>query len=572
MINTNDYIYYDANNIVNACAYLRYSSENQRDGYSIEAQKRAILDYCHKNKINLVKLYIDEAFSATNDNRPNFLNMIDDSCSGKDWTMVIVHKLDRFSRDRYNSIIYRKKLKDNGVKLQSVLENLDEDNPEDVILLSVIEGMNEYYSKNLSRETKKGMTENAYKGRHNGGTPPLGFNVNPETKLLEINQMEAEIVRIIFDMYSKGFSPTEICNEINGKGYRTKAKMKFLPTTIRNIVSNEKYIGTYFFRKTKHIKTSTGSIRRPQDENDLIVVENIIPRIIDEDTWILCQRRITATAHPSSRAKVEYFLRGYMFCSECGAPYVGGGSVPNYRKKTGDIKRYYCYICSNKRKNGTKGCKCGNVGKERIERATINAIIEYCYNDESIETFAEQFVDYCKLNDTTNKDERLKLQQELKKAESQKERIISLAIDGILTHEETKTQKLDIDQKIKMFKSRLDILKQDNIPTKKEVAKYMRQTRDEIQNGTFEDYSALIKQHVHKIIVHNDYQEIILTTLSKEIYDKYGNFDLDSIEKTASDSSVSAPQDIPLSLVNLSKCLTLTLILYKGQKTAILQK
>ena len=123
-----------------------------------------------------------------------------------------------------------------------------------------------------------------------------------------------------------------------------------------------------------------------------------------------------------------------------------------------------------------------------------------------------------------------------------------------------------------MFKSRLDILKQGNITTKKEVVKYMKQTRDEIQNGTFEDYGALIKQHVHKIIVHNDYEEIILTTLSKEIYDKYGNFDLDAIEKTTSDSSMSAPQDIPLSLVNLSKCLTLTLILYKGQKTAILQK
>ena len=123
-----------------------------------------------------------------------------------------------------------------------------------------------------------------------------------------------------------------------------------------------------------------------------------------------------------------------------------------------------------------------------------------------------------------------------------------------------------------MFKTRLDVLKQDNIPTKKEIIKYMKQTRDEIKNGTFEDYETLIKQHVHKIIVHNDYQEIVLTTLSKEIYDKYGNFDLDSIEKTASDSSMSAPQNIPLSLVNLSRCLTLTLILYKGQKTAILQE
>lgn len=568
MINTKDYVWYSPKNSINACAYLRYSSENQRDGYSIEAQKRAILEYCHKNNINLVKMYIDEAFSATSDNRPNFLNMIDDSCSGNDWSMVIVHKLDRFSRDRYNSIIYRKKLKDNGVKLQSVLENLNEDNPEDVILLSVIEGMNEYYSKNLSRETKKGMTENAYKGRHNGGTPPLGFNVNPETKMLEINSAEAEIVRQIFQLYSIGTTPSDICNQINEQGFRTKAKKKFLPTTIRNMLCNEKYIGTYFFRKTKHIKTSTGSIRRPQDESDLIVIENIIPRIIDEDTWILCQRRIMATAHPSSRAKVDYLLRGVMFCAECGSPFVGGGSVPSKSKKTGEIKRYYCYICSNKRKNGTKGCKCPNVGKERIERAVINGIVKYCYNDLSIEEFANEFVEYCKLNDTTNKEERIKLQQELKKVEQQKERLIELAIDGILSHSETKEQKLEIDNKIKLYKDRLEILRQDTIPNKKEIIKYMKQTRAEIESGNFDDYATLIKQHVHKIIIHNDYQEIILTTLSKNIYEKYGNIDIEGGLVSTSDSEMSAPADIPLSLINMSKYLVVRLILEKGNKEA----
>ena len=569
MIDFKDYVYYDKNNKADACGYLRFSSENQRDGYSIEAQERAVLDYCRKNQINMVKFYIDEAKSATNDNRPNFLNMIDDSAN-KDWSIAIVHKLDRFARDRYDSIIYRKKLKDNGVKLISVLENLDEDSPEDIILLSVLEGMNEYYSKNLSRETKKGMTENAYKGRHNGGIPPLGFVVNKDTKMLEIEPAEAEIVKQIFELYSKGETPSEICRIINEQGFRTKAKKVFLPSTIRSMLCNEKYIGTYFFRKTKHVKTSTGSVRRPQEESDLIVIENIIPRIIDEDTWIICQRRINATAHPSSRAKVEYYLRGLMFCAECGSPYVGGGSVPSFKKKTGELKRYYCYICSNKRKNGAKACKCGNVGKERIERAVINAIVQYCYNDSSIDMFADEFIEYCKLNDTTNRDERNKLQQELKKAQQQKDRIISLAVDGILSYEETKEQKLNIDSKIKLFKEKLDVLKRDTIPTKKEIVSYMKDTRKRIENDAFDDYESLIKQHVHKIIVHNDYQEIILTTLSKNIYDQYGNIDLDLAEKSTSDSEMSAPANIPLSLIELASALTIRLILQKGQKVATL--
>src|SRR5690554_2580811 len=96
-----------------AVAYCRFSSEQQRDGYSIEAQKRAIDDYCAREGYTLIDYYVDEARSATNDDRAAFQAMIADS-SSKRFQAVIVHKLDRFARDRYDSAIYKKKLKDNG--------------------------------------------------------------------------------------------------------------------------------------------------------------------------------------------------------------------------------------------------------------------------------------------------------------------------------------------------------------------------------------------------------------------------------------------------------------------------
>ena len=102
--------------------------------------------------------------------------MIKDSANDI-FDVVIVHKLDRFSRDKYDSAQYKRKLKQNGVKLVSVTENLD-DSPESVILESVIEGMAEYYSKNLAREVMKGMKETAYQAKHTGGLPPLGYDVN----------------------------------------------------------------------------------------------------------------------------------------------------------------------------------------------------------------------------------------------------------------------------------------------------------------------------------------------------------------------------------------------------------
>lgn len=146
--------------------------------------------------------------------------MIHDAKSGR-FEVVLVHKLDRFSRDRYDSAHYRHELKKHGVAVRSVIENLD-DSPESVILQSVIEGMNEYYSRNLARETMKGLKENAYSGKHTGGMPPLGYRVNPETTRIEIDEHEAMAVRLIFSMADSGAKYPAILAELKARGFRTK--------------------------------------------------------------------------------------------------------------------------------------------------------------------------------------------------------------------------------------------------------------------------------------------------------------------------------------------------------------
>ena len=152
--------------MIRAAAYARYSSDNQRDE-SIDA---------HENGYQIVSEYIDRAKTGTNDRREEFQRMIRDSDDG-DFEVVIVHKLDRFARKRYDSAIYRKALEENGVKLVSVLEQFT-DSPEGIIFVGMSEAMSEYYSANLSREVKKGQYENAIACKHTGGFAPLGFRVN----------------------------------------------------------------------------------------------------------------------------------------------------------------------------------------------------------------------------------------------------------------------------------------------------------------------------------------------------------------------------------------------------------
>ena len=163
-----------------AVLYARFSSDLQRSE-SIDAQIRAMTKYCEQNHMQIIDTYIDEAKSATSDKRPSFQRMIDDS-SKRIFDVVLVHKLDRFSRNRYDSAMYKRTLKLNGVRVFSVLENLD-DTPESIMLESLLEGMSEYYSKNLAREVMKGLKENALQCKHTGGHPPLGYYVNADKRI-----------------------------------------------------------------------------------------------------------------------------------------------------------------------------------------------------------------------------------------------------------------------------------------------------------------------------------------------------------------------------------------------------
>lgn len=128
---------------VRAALYARFSSDNQREE-SIDAQARAIQDYATRNNLQIVRTFVDRAKSATSDKRPEFQRMIEASAL-RTFDVIIVHKLDRFSRDKYDFVHYKRILKTNDVRLVSVLENLD-DSPESLILESVLEGMATYDS------------------------------------------------------------------------------------------------------------------------------------------------------------------------------------------------------------------------------------------------------------------------------------------------------------------------------------------------------------------------------------------------------------------------------------------
>jgi len=181
-----------------AVIYARYSSDSQTE-QSIEGQLRVCQQYAQNNDILIVDTYIDRAMTGTNDLRPDFQRMIKDS-NKKQWDYVIVYKLDRFSRNKYETTIHKHTLSNNGVKVLSAMENIP-DTPEGIILESLLEGMNQYYSAELSQKVNRGLKESYIKGQFTGGVQIYGYEVKDKKNY--IHPVEGEIVKEIFDKCGK---------------------------------------------------------------------------------------------------------------------------------------------------------------------------------------------------------------------------------------------------------------------------------------------------------------------------------------------------------------------------------
>lgn len=346
---------------MNAVIYARYSSERQTE-QSIEGQIRYCTQYADQHGYKIVDTYIDRAISGTSDNRPQFQKMISDSAKGQ-FRYIIVWKLDRFARNRYDSAIYKNKLKNNNVKVLSATEGIGEGD-ESIILEAVLEAMAETYSRQLSQNVRRGLKESALKCKSTGGTIPLGYKIDGGN--LVIDEKTAPIVKLIFNRYADGVSKSKIAEELNNKGYRTNSGNRFSVNSFSTIFKNRKYIGTYHY--------------------DGIEVENGCPAIIDVNLFNRCEARAKLNKrNPGhNKATADYILNGKLFCGHCGASMIGDSGTG----KSGN--RYYYYSCATRKKRG--GCDKKREKKDFIEWYIVDQTINYVLTPERIEYIAQRVV------------------------------------------------------------------------------------------------------------------------------------------------------------------------------------
>ena len=349
--------------------------------------------------------------------------MIADSEKGL-FDVVLVWKLDRFSRDRYDSAHYKHILKKNGVRVISARENISE-GPEGIILESMLEGYAEYYSAELSEKIQRGQKENALKCRSNGGNIPLGYVVGTDG-VLAVDPLTTPLVAEIFTRNESdeesGETIKAIADSLNKRGFRTRKGSAFRVASLSLILKNRKYIGEYKYADT--------------------IVPNGIPAIINPDLFERVQERMLTNKKAPSRTKADedYLLTTKLFCGDCGRLMAGECGTSG----TNSVKYYY-YKCGGAKRK--LGCKRKAVKKRWIERAAVIATIERVLRDDEIDRIADAIIDLQNREDTTPP----ALRQQLKDCEQGIENMLN-AIQMVILTPSTKTRLEELESQRESLK------------------------------------------------------------------------------------------------------------------------
>lgn len=472
---------------MNVVIYARYSDSKQREE-SIEGQLKVCYAYAERNGYNVIGEYIDRAISAKTDDRPNFQKMIRES-GKKFFQGILVYRLDRFARNRYDSAKYKYYLKKNGVKVISASEPISDD-ASGVLLESVLEGMAEYYSVELAEKVNRGLSVNAEKCLSNGGTTPLGYRI--ENKHYVIDEEKAPVVREIYEKYADGWSAKQICESLNERHIRSARGAAFNKSSLHTILKNRKYLGIYIYNGKE--------------------IPGGMPQIVEKELFDRVQARMTENkqAPARARAKAEYILSGKLFCGYCKEKMIGHSS--NQISKKGVIFNYY--KCKNS--GGGKPCKKKMVQKNYIEDIVV-AECKKLLTKSNIHRIAREVVKIARQMDDRTEQKRLEalLKQKQGEKTNQMQSLRLCSSDEVrqMIFEDLS----QIGQEIKELERQIELEKTRHyVVSEKQVEEYLSQLAEgDIRNRTYR--RSLIRLFINRIFLYDDKITITFNTGDEEV-------------------------------------------------------
>lgn len=496
-----------ANQFESAVGYCRFSTSRQ-NYTSIEVQIESIQQYCERNGLKLVDVYIDEAKTGTNDERPDFQRLRNDARKGQ-FKHVIFYDVTRGSRDIVDWFMFRKEMREIGIRVSSCTENLgDIQDPGAFLTEAITVSVGQHQVLQSRQKSIEGKRKRAEKGLFCGGVPPLGYDI--ANGLYVVNQREAAAVRLIFSMYANGASYNEITAKVAEMGVVGKRGRPIGDNTLYYILRNQRYLGTFiwFEYEMRNMHHWVG-----KKNEEFTSIEGGIPQIIDLDTWLLVEKRIAEhqqnTMNKGQRRK--YLLTGLIKCKKCGGAMTG--LTRTVKKKSGLSYTYSCYTCS--RKGRDRSCKCRNIDADELENQLKKFLLERILHP----TF---FADVVERMERGNEYLKAKSVGDLHKEIARVEESIENLWQAIESGHDSE----DVHVRIHKNKERLNILQKDLEETNAVISCSQKFNAENLKKDAEnalknpDCLSEMIRKYISRVEVDDD--EVIVHAIPVNLYQKTG--------------------------------------------------
>jgi site-specific DNA recombinase len=472
-----------------AALYMRVSTGRQAEhDLSIPDQRSQLNSWCRAKGHIVVAEFIEAGASASDDRRPGFQQMIERACDGgHSFDLIVVHSYSRFFREAFEQEFYFRKLAKHGVKVVSITQPVgDESEPVQAMMRKVIALFDEYQSKENAKHVLRSMKENARQGFWNGAMAPLGYKVieaekrgSKIKKKLDIDPVEAETVRLIFNLYLNGDGESgalgvkEIVKWLNARGYRTRRGQTFGVGGVHKLLTNTIYIGRWKFNQT----ASRTRDKKPDEE----VVEIAVPAIIQLHVFEQVQRQLHARSPKVVAPRVTtgpILLTGLAVCASCG----GGMMLRTGTSKNGRVYRYYtCSSCATK---GKSVCKGRSIPMDKLDTLVTQHLMEQLFAPERLAEMLHSLSVRRAEKEVPLNSRVMALQREVTSAEEKLKRLYRLVEDGVT----------DLDE---VLKNRLNTLKagRDRAQAALERAKEHLAPQIHIDPALIERFGRMMQEH-----------------------------------------------------------------------------
>ena len=499
-----------ATDSVRAAIYCRVSTEEQArpDKVSLEVQRSKAKDYCKAQGWEVAEIFEDAGESGTKADRPALAAMLAGAAEGR-FQRVVFQKIDRFGRNLRDLLDLAHRLDALGVGIISIAESFDTSTPPGRLFFSLLGAFAEFERDRIAERIAMGKLGQAKKGNYNTGWAPYGFDYDPATRKLVVNEAEADVVRRIYRWYLRdGLSQRKIVERLNAEGVATKTdhvrsadgrKKGWWKGQIGRMLTNSRYRGESYFAKTR----LTNGKKTPVPIDEWVPIDT--PAIVSEEEWKAVQAKAKRNKGESRRPKdavSTYVLSGLIRCEPCGYPMHG---YTQRKMRGGTKKEWRYYTCYGQHKYNFECRSSYRVNADRIERAVLGSIVEAYSDPEKLLGAVSAYNTELEAVEEDREGLTVRLRRNLDRATEQRERVVTRWADAGLRDSDLKRQLERIERDVAGWEEELRRLDEaserraeiDEIEkTARSIAERIAPTVEEL---TLEEKKTLLRSLVDRV-------------------------------------------------------------------------